>query len=38
MTDPRLLAALRVIWAVDSPEAEALRAAIVKAKPKGAVK
>ena len=33
--DTRLIAALRVIWAIDTPEAEALRVAIVKAKPKG---
>lgn len=33
--DPRLIAALRVIWALDTPEAEAIRVAIVKAKPKG---
>ena len=35
MIDPRLIAALRLIWSIDTPEAEAIRVAIVKAKPKG---
>lgn len=38
MIDPRILAAMRLIWALETPEAEAIRAAIVKAKPRGVTK
>ena len=34
MIDPRILAALRLIWSLETPEAEAIREAIVKAKPR----
>lgn len=34
MTDPRILAAMRLIWSIETPEAEAIRVAIVKSKPK----
>ena len=38
MIDPRILAALRLIWSIDTPEAHAIRVAIVQAKPRGVAK
>lgn len=35
MIDPRLILALRLIWALETPEAAAIRASICANKPKG---